>query len=95
MGQVGQSAKCVNFDYGHDDVNHRMRTVYVRGSLSPENQHPDIDNGNRAMKAIGFYCFRCKTFWTFGKVRRIYEERSRLERLKPNMYTRPYKSNSS
>jgi hypothetical protein len=82
MYQVGQSARCVN------DRSHRMRTAYVRGSVSQEMRQPGVDDGKRSMKAIGFYCFRCKQFWTFGKVRRIYEERNRQERVKPTFITR-------
>ena len=82
MYQVGQSARCVN------DRNHRMRRAYVRGSVSQEMRQPGIDDGKRSMKAIGFYCFKCREFWTFGKVRRIYEERNRQERVKPTFITR-------
>lgn len=89
MYQPGQSARCVN------DRNHRMRSAYVRGSVSGGTQVQGVDDGTRTMKAIGFFCFTCKQFWTNGQVRRIYEERNRLERLKPNMFSRPYKSNSS
>jgi hypothetical protein len=89
MPQVGQSARCVNYNSKYDDTDHRMRTVYVRGSISPDAQRPGVDNGKRSMKPIGFYCFRCKQFWTFGQVRRIYEERNRIDRAKPTMFTRP------
>jgi hypothetical protein len=88
MPQVGQSAKCVNFKYGHDDVHHRMRVTYVRGATSMYARIEGVDDGTRNWKPIGYFCFRCKEFWTFGEVRRIYEERNRIDRAKPTMFSR-------
>jgi hypothetical protein len=68
MYQVGQSARCVN------DRNHRMRTAYVRGSISGGAQVRGVDDGTRTMKPIGFYCFTCKQFWTNDQVYKIIEE---------------------
>ena len=72
--RTGRARPCVNSD-NTDYRGHRMRSVYVRASMTPaEDGGGGRTRNSRSMKPLGYYCFKCQQFWTDDQVYRIVDE---------------------
>ena len=71
--RTGRARPCINSD-NTDYREHRMKSVYVRGSVSAEDGGRVRARNSRSMQLLGYYCFKCQQFWTDDQVYRIVEE---------------------
>jgi hypothetical protein len=63
--KTGRAEPCINAQLDDEDFGtHIMRTVYVRASLLEEG----ITSKSRKMLALGYFCFKCREFWTIEQV---------------------------
>jgi hypothetical protein len=68
--KTGRALPCLNAEYTDPDFReHIMNTVYVRASMRDSRSIK-----SRSMLALGFFCFKCRQFWTNGDVDKIIEE---------------------
>ena len=71
--KTGRALLCLNAEYTDPDFReHIMKTVYVRASTRDSRSIQ-----SRSMKALGFFCVRCRKFWTNEDVDKIIEEELR------------------
>jgi hypothetical protein len=71
--KIGRALPCLNAEYTDPDFReHIMKTVYVRASMRDSKSAR-----SRRMYALGFFCFRCRQFWTNEDVDKIIEEELR------------------
>ena len=70
--RTGRALPCINSD-NTDYREHRMKSVYVRASMSAEDGGGRARN-SRSMQPLGYYCFKCQQFWTDDQVYRLVEE---------------------
>jgi hypothetical protein len=75
--KTGRALPCLNAEYTDSDFReHIMKTVYVRASIRDSKSIQ-----SRSMLALGFFCFKCRKFWTNEDVDKIMQEELRE---KPN-----------
>jgi hypothetical protein len=68
--KTGRASPCVNSEYTDPDFReHIMKTVYVRGSMRDSRSIK-----SRSMQALGYFCFKCRQFWTNEDVNKIIED---------------------
>jgi hypothetical protein len=68
--KTGRALPCLNAEYTDPDFReHIMKTVYVRASMRDSRSIK-----SRSMLALGFFCFKCRQFWTSEDVDKIIEE---------------------
>jgi hypothetical protein len=68
--KTGRASPCVNAEYTDPDFrDHIMKTVYVRASMRDRRSIK-----SRNMLALGYFCFKCRQFWTNEDVNKIIEE---------------------
>ena len=71
--KIGRASPCLNAEYTDPDFReHIMKTVYVRASMQDSRSIK-----SRSMQALGFFCFKCRHFWTNEDVDKIIEEELR------------------
>jgi hypothetical protein len=71
--KTGRASPCINADYTDADFReHIMKTVYVRASIRDSKSIK-----SRSMLALGYFCFKCRHFWTNEDVDKIIEEELR------------------
>jgi hypothetical protein len=71
--KTGRALPCLNAEYTDPDFReHIMKTVYVRASMRDSRIIK-----SRSMKALGFFCFKCRKFWTNEDVDKIIQEELR------------------
>jgi hypothetical protein len=71
--QTGRALPCLNADYTDADFReHIMKTVYVRASIRDSKSIK-----SRSMQALGYFCFKCRQFWTNEDVDKTIEEELR------------------
>jgi hypothetical protein len=71
--KTGRALPCLNAEYTDPDFReHIMKTVYVRASMRNSKSIK-----SRSMLALGFFCFKCRKFWTNENVDKITEEERR------------------
>jgi hypothetical protein len=71
--RIGRARPCINSD-NTDYREHRMKSVYVRASMSAEDGGGGRARNSRSMQPLGYYCSKCQQFWTDDQVYRIVEE---------------------
>jgi hypothetical protein len=72
--RTGRARPCINSDYA-DYREHRMRSVYVRASMTAvEDGGGGRTRNSRSMQPLGYYCFKCQQFWTDDQVYRTIDE---------------------
>jgi hypothetical protein len=68
--KIGRALPCLNAEYTDPDFRqHIMKTVYVRASVRDSRSIK-----SRSMQALGYFCFKCRQFWTNEDVDKIIEE---------------------
>ena len=68
--KTGRASPCLNAEYTDPDFReHIMNTVYVRASMRDSKSIR-----SRSMHALGYFCFKCRQFWTNEDVDKIIEE---------------------
>jgi hypothetical protein len=68
--RTGRALLCLNAKITDADFReHIMKVVYFRVSLQESNSIK-----SRSMKALGYFCFKCRKFWTNQDVDKIIEE---------------------
>ena len=68
--KTGRALLCLNAEYTDPDFReHVMMVVYVRSSLRDSRSIK-----SRSMQALGYFCFKCRQFWTNEDVDKIIEE---------------------
>jgi len=68
--KTGRASPCVNAEYTDPDFrDHIMKSVYVRASMRDSRSIK-----SRSMLALGYFCFKCRQFWTNEDVNKIVEE---------------------
>ena len=71
--KTGRALRCINAQYTDQDFReHIMNTVYVRVSMQDSRSIK-----SRSMQALGYFCFKCRQFWTNEDVDKIIEEELR------------------
>ena len=71
--KTGRALPCLNAEYADPDFReHIMNTVYVRASIRDSRSIK-----SRSMQALGFFCFKCRKFWTNEDVDKIIQEELR------------------
>jgi hypothetical protein len=71
--RTGRARPCINSD-NTDYREHRMKSVYVRASMTGEDGGGERAQDSRSMQPLGYFCFKCQQFWTDDQVYRIVEE---------------------
>jgi hypothetical protein len=67
--KTGRASPCLNAEYTDPDFReHIMNTVYVRASMRDSRSIK-----SRSMQALGYFCFKCRRFWTNEDVDKIIE----------------------
>src|SRR5215210_1573389 len=68
--KTGRALPCLNAEHTDPDFReHIMKTVYVRASMRDSKSIQ-----SRSMLTLGFFCFKCRQFWTNEDVDKIIEE---------------------
>jgi hypothetical protein len=66
-----------------------MKTVYVRASMRDSKSIK-----SRSMKALGFFCLKCRQFWTNEDVDKIIEEELREKQIEEEHMPRHNNTNN-
>src|SRR5215213_10677325 len=75
--KTGRALPCLNAEYTDPDFReHIMKTVYVRASMQDSRSIK-----SRSMLTLGFFCFKCRQFWTNEDVDKIIEEELREKQI--------------
>jgi len=76
--KTGRALPCLNAEYTDPDFReHIMNTVYVRASMRDSRSIK-----SRSMQALGYFCFKCRQFWTNEDVDKIIEEELREKQIR-------------
>jgi hypothetical protein len=68
--KIGRALPCLNAEYRDPGFReHIMKTVYVRASMRDSRGIK-----SRSMQVLGYFCFKCRQFWTNEDVDKIIEE---------------------